>query len=203
MGGPSFATMSEIGVIEWMQGASPMLDAPMLFFTYIATHAALWLVLAFLMTCSVRRRKVGISIMVAVAASYLVVDLLMKPLIDRQRPFELFDLQLIVDPPTTSSFPSGHTASSFAAAASIFHYSRKAGIPALVMASAVGISRVYLCVHWPSDVIAGAVVGIVVAYVAIWFMNRWIPYYRSLPDPGSAMTQVRTDGRRNRLSFRS
>ena len=170
-----------------MQGASPMLDAPMLFFTCIATHAALWLVLAFMMTCSVRYRKVGIAVIVVVAASYVIVDLILKPIVDRPRPFELFDLQLIVDPPTTSSFPSGHTASSFAAAASIFYYNRRCGIPAFLIASAVGISRVYLCVHWPSDVVIGALVGIVIAYAAIWFMGRFIPYYRSLPDSRSVL----------------
>lgn len=177
--------MSEIGIIEWMQGASPMLDAPMLFFTYIATHAAIWLILAFLMTCSIRYRKVGIAVIVAVAASYIIVDLIMKPIVDRPRPFELYDLPLIVDPPVTPSFPSGHTASSFAAAASIFYYNRRAGVPALLAASAVGISRIYLCVHWPTDVIAGALIGIVMAYAAIWFMDRFIPYYRSLPDSRS------------------
>ena len=153
--------------------------------TMLATHAAIWLVLAFAMTCSVRTRKMGVAVIVPVLVAYIVTDLILKPIVDRPRPFEVLDLQLIVDTPSTSSFPSGHTASSFAAAAAVVYYNRRWGIPALLFASAVGISRIYLGVHWPTDVLAGAAVGVVAAFVSIRFMDRLIPYFRDLPDPRS------------------
>lgn len=176
--------MSEMGVLEWIQGiSSPGMDTAMLGVTYSATSAVLWLVLAFLLTCSRRYRKMGVAVIVSVLVAYVVVDVVMKPLIDRPRPFEFADVALLVDAPTTSSFPSGHTASSFAAATAILVYDRRAGAVAVLYAALVGFSRLYLFVHWPTDVLAGAAVGIVVALLAIRFMDRWVPYFRDLPDP--------------------
>lgn len=176
--------MSEMGVLEWIQGiSSPGMDTAMLCVTYSATSAVLWLVLAFLLTCSRRYRKMGVAVIVSVLVAYVVVDVVMKPLIDRPRPFEFADVALLVDAPTTSSFPSGHTASSFAAATAILVYDRRAGAVAVLYAALVGFSRLYLFVHWPTDVLAGAAVGIAVALLAIRFMDRWVPYFRDLPDP--------------------
>ena len=175
--------MSELGIIEWMQGASPMLDPLMISVTYAASNATIWLIAAFLMTCSMRYRRIGVAVIVALAVTYIVVDLVMKPVFDRPRPFEVEDLVPIVDPPTSASFPSGHTAHSFAAAFCIFYYNRRWGIPALAFASLVGVSRIYLGVHWPTDVLAGVIVGVAVAYAAIWFMDRRVPYFQGLPDP--------------------
>ena len=165
------AGMSEAGVIEWIRGASPLLDGPMATITLLATHAALWFILAFVMTCSKNWRSTGIAVIVAIAMAYIVTDLLLKPLVDRPRPFEVLDLTLIVDPPTTASFPSGHTASSFAAAACILLKDRRAGIAAVAFACLVGLSRIYLGVHWPTDVIAGAIVGILCAFAATYLVG--------------------------------
>ena len=164
--------MSEAGVIEWIRGASPLLDGPMVTITLLATHAALWFILAFVMTCSKNWRSTGIAVIVAVAMAYIVTDLLLKPLVDRPRPFEVLDLTLVVDPPTTASFPSGHTASSLAAATCILLKDRRAGIAAVAFACLVGLSRIHLGVHWPTDVIAGAVVGILCAFAATYIVGR-------------------------------
>ncbi len=164
--------MSEAGIIEWVRGASPLLDGPMVAITLLATHAALWFILAFVMTCSRSWRSTGMAVIVSIALAYVVTDLLLKPLIDRPRPFEILDLSLIVDPPTTASFPSGHAASSFAAAVCILLRDRRAGIAAVTFACLVGLSRIYLGVHWPTDVIAGAVVGILCAFAATYLVKR-------------------------------
>lgn len=125
----------------------------------------------------------GVAVIVSIFVTFIVVDVIMKPLIGRIRPFEIVDFPLIVDAPTSFSFPSGHTSYAFAASVAIFIYWRKAGILALCFACVVGFSRMYLYVHWPTDVLAGAVVGTAIAIACVWFMSRYIPYYRELQDP--------------------
>lgn len=176
--------MSELGVLYWMQGIyNPALDSVMIGVTYSATSAVLWFVLAFLMTCTWRYRRVGVAVIVSVIFAYVLVDLIIKPSVDRPRPFDVGDLHLMIAPPGTSSFPSGHTASSFAAATAILIYCRRAGLLAMAYAALVGLSRIYLCVHWPTDVVAGAVIGVAASILVIWIMGRWIPFFRDLPDP--------------------
>lgn len=176
--------MSELGVLYWMQGIStPALDSVMIGITYSATSAVLWFVLAFVMTCTRRYRRVGVAVIVSVLFAYVLVDLIIKPAVDRPRPFDVGDFHLLVAPPETPSFPSGHTASSFAAATAILLYRRSAGVLAMAYATLVGLSRIYLCVHWPTDVVAGAVIGVAASLLVIWAMGRWVPFFRDLPDP--------------------
>ena len=129
--------------------------------------------------------SLGISLIVAVALAYIVVDVVLKPAVCRDRPFDVEDFQLLVPAPDTWSFPSGHTASAFAGAAAVLIHSRRWGAVAMVYAALVGISRLYLCVHWPTDVVAGALIGTALAFLAVWFMSRWIPYFRDLDRDGA------------------
>ena len=164
--------VDEASIITWMQGASPALDGIMLSTTAVATYAALWLILAFALICFPEHREAGIAIIVSVAIAFVVTDLVLKPLVGRERPFEVLDVVPIVDAPGSSSFPSGHTAYSFAAATALLLYERRWGIPALAFACLVGVSRVYLCMHWPTDVLAGAMVGAASALVAVRLVRR-------------------------------
>lgn len=173
--------MWELGVLEWFGSLhGSVLDPVMVGITYSATSGLIWFVLGFLMTRSRRWRRCGVSVIVAVAVAYILVDVIIKPLVCRERPFDAADLDLLISAPDTWSFPSGHTASAFAGATAILIHSRRWGCLALVYAVLVGISRLYLCVHWPTDVIAGAVIGIAVAFLAVWVMSRLIPYFRDL-----------------------
>ena len=180
--------MWELGVLDWFDSLhGTFLDQLMVGVTYSATSGLVWFVLGFLMTCSRRWRRCGVSVIVSVALAYVVVDVILKPLVCRDRPFTVEDFDLLVAPPDTWSFPSGHTASAFAGAVAILVHDRRWGSIALVYAALVGISRMYLCVHWLTDVIAGAVIGAAVAVLAIWFMSRWVPYFRGLEREGAIL----------------
>ena len=164
--------MEELDIINWIQGASPYLDGAMVAASAAATYGAAWLILAFVLTCFPERRETGIAVLAAVAASLVVVDVVLKPAICRPRPFEVADLILTVPAPSTCSFPSGHAACSFAAATAILLYDRRWGLAALAFACLVGVSRVYLCLHWPTDVLAGAAVGALTAIACVWAVRR-------------------------------
>ena len=95
-----------------------------------------------------------------------VVDFVFKLLYFRQRPFAVHEVNLLVDYLKTASFPSRHTDLAFALAQSIFFAHKKWGIVALLIAALVGFSRVFVGVHYPLDVFAGALLGIAGAFVA-------------------------------------
>ncbi len=165
--------MDELAIIEWLQGASPALDGVMAFVSGLVTYGAMWFVLAFILTCHPKHRAMGIAIIVAVAISMIVVDLLVKPAVCRIRPYDFAGVEPLVDRVSSYSFPSGHTAYSFAASTAIFMYNRKWGIPAFAFSALVGISRMYLYMHWPTDVLGGIVFGAVCGIVAVWLVRRF------------------------------
>ena len=113
-------------------------------------------------------RQGGAAMCGAILLSLLVGNLLLKNLVARDRPCWIDPdfLQLLVSVPKDFSFPSAHTMISVSAAAALFHYSKALGIPALVIAALVGFSRLYLFVHFPTDVLAGAVIGVLLAVVS-------------------------------------
>ena len=165
--------MDELAIIEWMQGASPALDGFMMLVSGLVTYAAIWFVLAFLFTCHPKHRELGIAVVLAVVISFIIADLILKPAVCRVRPYNVVDIEPIVDSISSYSFPSAHTTYSFAAATAIFLYNKKWGALALVFSVLVGVSRVYLYMHWPTDILAGAVVGALSALVAVWLVRRF------------------------------
>ena len=103
----------------------------------------------------------------SLAANFLACNVVLKPLIDRTRPYYVLDYTPLIPPVGDPSFPSGHTSASFAAATAIYAINKKWGIAAYACAAVMGFSRLYLGVHFPTDVLAGALVGIVAAMVII------------------------------------
>lgn len=167
-----FGTMSELDILLWIQGASPWMDAPMRFVSDISAHAACWIAIAAIMLLLRRSRRTGIEVLAALLLAFLVVDLLVKPLVARDRPFEVYDFELIVGAPHSSSFPSGHSAYAFAAATCIALRDRRWGVPAFALALVIAYSRLYLFVHWPTDILAGAMIGIAIGFLAVHLVDR-------------------------------
>ena len=112
-------------------------------------------------------RKTGITIGTGLSAGVIIGNVLLKNLIARKRPCWINDtVNMLISIPQDYSFPSGHTLSSFIAATIIMHHDKRMGIAAYVLASMIAFSRLYLYVHFPSDVLAGVLIGIIIGTVS-------------------------------------
>ena len=139
------------------------------FITSLGDEGYLWIAIAILLVCIKGYRKVGISVGVSLLGSLVFNNMLIKNLVARPRPYRVLEnLTILIKEPGEYSFPSGHTASSFAAAVVLFMLlPRKYGVPAMIMAFLIGISRLYVGVHYPTDVMAGMVMGTLLAIGAV------------------------------------
>ena len=115
-----------------------------------------------------RWRRVGEAATASMILEFLTVNLLLKNWVARVRPYHLLeDLILLVREPADYSFPSGHTGAAFAVASVMFlGMPRSIGVPAILVASVIGFSRIYLGVHFPTDVLGGVIVGCLTGFVA-------------------------------------
>ena len=117
----------------------------------------------------------------ALGVGYAVGNVWLKELVMRPRPFVTHtDLTPLLDPGDRWSFPSGHALSSFAAATALFFFHKKTGLLAYLLAACIAFSRLYASVHYPTDVLAGAVLGILCGLAAAWFADRFTDQLRTL-----------------------
>lgn len=154
--------------------ANEFLDFLMPIVTLIGEDGILWIAVAVLLMVFGKTRKAGFVMALSLAIGFVLVNLGLKPLIDRPRPYEIdTGVKLLVHSLGDGSFPSGHTLACFEAAVSLLLCKyKRAGAAALVAAFAVAFSRVYLYVHYPTDVIVGAILGAVFAYIAYVVVNK-------------------------------
>ncbi|MGN0313990.1 MAG: phosphatase PAP2 family protein [Fusicatenibacter sp.] len=143
------------------------LDGLMTGISFLGNAGWFWIVLTILLLCIPRYRKSGIVMALALILDLCICNLALKPLVARERPCWIDPtVKLLLDMPTDYSFPSGHSAASFAAAAGLFFYHRREGSAALIVASLIAFSRLYLFVHFPTDVLGGILTGLLCAYLA-------------------------------------
>jgi undecaprenyl-diphosphatase len=143
---------------------NPFLDFIMPIISLISDGGIIWMVFGAALCIPRRYRKYGIMVFFAIGLSYVVGSMILKPLVARPRPCDLFpNVPLLTDKPDGFSFPSGHTIAAFAGATVIWMANWRFGIPALVLAALVGFSRIYLFAHFLTDTLAGAVLGILCA----------------------------------------
>lgn len=153
---------AELAMLDWIQLhlRCGVLDGLMPAVSRICDRGEVWILLAAVLLAIPKTRKVGACLACGLLADLVLCNLCLKPLVGRLRPFSVnTEVTLLVSPPGDASFPSGHTASSFAAVSAL----RKAGSPlwrpSLVLAVVIALSRLYLYVHWPTDVLGGIPVG--------------------------------------------
>jgi len=146
------------------------------FITRLGNGGMIWIALILLMLCFRKTRKAGCIAAITLAVSFGINNLLLKNLVARTRPYEVFEgVQRLIGKPSDYSFPSGHSAASFVTAVVMFReLPHRYGVPALVLAFLIALSRLYVGVHYPLDVIAGALSGTVIALLTVWAAERWI-----------------------------
>ncbi|MCR8920773.1 phosphatase PAP2 family protein [Parasutterella secunda] len=145
----------------------------MLFVSSLGNFGAIWIALAALLLIIERYRQSGLAVSIALLIDFVAVNLIIKPLVGRERPCDVtVPEDMLLACLSDHSFPSGHTAAAFAAAFALFLYHKRAGSAALILAFLMGFSRLYLFVHFPSDVIAGALLGLIFGFIGYKFALR-------------------------------
>lgn len=166
----------EIKILDFIQEkiACKFLDTIMPIISMFGDKGIFWIALSLLFIFIPKTRKTGITMSIALALGLIVGNGILKNLVARVRPFEINEsVNLLVKKFTDYSFPSGHTLASFECATVLMAKERKAiGIPALILAISVAFSRIYLYVHYPSDVLAGAILGTLFGFSAILIVKR-------------------------------
>ena len=165
-------------VLLWIQEVLrlPVLDGFMTLFTQLGNAGLVWVGISLALLLVPRTRRMGFWALVALLLGLLCTNVVLKHLVGRPRPYTavegLVPLLLSGDP---NSFPSGHTCAAFAAGLAWAGTcsARWARVAAVVSAVCMGLSRLYVGVHYPSDVLAGALIGSLAALAALTLARRW------------------------------
>ena len=152
----------------------PLLDFLMPKLTLLSNGGAVWLLAAGGLLCTKKYRRQGLLLLGGLAVSVLVGNVCLKNLIARPRPCWLdSSVRLLIADPTDYSFPSGHTLSSVIGATILTKTDRRFGYAAIPLAALIVFSRLYLYVHFPSDVLAAAVLGVMIGELVFYADRRW------------------------------
>ena len=149
-------------------------DKAMPFISSLGDLGMIWIIISLILLFNKNYRKVGILCICAIILTSVMGEGIIKNLVQRPRPFNLVPgMQLLINKPTSYSFPSGHTASSFAAACIISYGIKKLTVPVYVLAALIAFSRIYLFVHYPSDILGGILLGLICAKCVLLVYNRY------------------------------
>ena len=163
-------------ILLWIQNnlRSDVLTPIVVFITRLGDVGFIWIVGILILSVRKQTRKTGVMTFSALFLSALAVSVVLKNVVARVRPYEVVQgLTSLIGAQKDYSFPSGHTAGSFAAAVVMFKMlPKKIGVPAVVLAFLIGLSRLYVGVHYLSDVIFGALVGTVIAIIVVAIEKR-------------------------------
>lgn len=151
---------------------TPLLDKIMPLITSLGNVGAVWIFLALILLISKKYRKIGITLSAALILCFVIGNLGLKPWIGRIRPFDANHFtELLIKTPKDFSFPSGHTLASFTSVTVLISFNKKFGFSALILGTLIAFSRLYLYVHYPTDVLAGIVFGIILGKSAVKIIN--------------------------------
>jgi undecaprenyl-diphosphatase len=156
----------DLPILDWIAANlwCPALDAIMPVITALGDAGIFWMICAAVLALTKKYRKIGFGMAIAMALGLLVCNIILKPAVGRIRPYDFQEglgvtINLLIEKQHDFSFPSGHTIASFEACTVLMLGSRKLGIPATLLAILIAFSRLYLYVHYPTDVIASVILG--------------------------------------------
>ena len=171
----ALAVSFDLPILDWIQAhlQSGLMDTIMPIITMFGDAGIFWMIWATLLLFFPKTRRTGLGMWFAMAMGLLICNIIMKPAIGRMRPYDyqidilgktwndlLIGGKLLVETPHDFSFPSGHTIASFEASTVLLLNSKLMGIPAVILAILIAFSRMYLYVHYPTDVIFSVFAGI-------------------------------------------
>lgn len=157
----------EFKILDWIQGIrTPACDVVMQFISGLGDAGLIWIVLAAILLLIPKTRKSGAVLVAALCLDVVLCNVILKNVIGRIRPCDVNTaVQLLIARPTDYSFPSGHTAASFAAVSALYFAGEKRlWGPAFLLAVLIAFSRMYLYVHYPTDILGGIAVGVITGY---------------------------------------
>ena len=177
-------TNFDLGVLDAIREnlSCAFLDTVLPFITRFADHGIGWIVVAVVLLLFKKTRKTGLMVGAALIIGLVIGNMTLKPLIARVRPYDLPGKELIRDallvaPLSDFSFPSGHTLASFEAATVLMIRDKKLGIPALILAFIIAFSRLYLYVHYFTDVVAGLLLGVLFGALGYLIVKKCFDLY--------------------------
>ena len=169
----SLAVSFDLPILDWIQAnlQSSFLDTIMPIITLFGDAGIFWMACATILLLTRKHRRTGLGVWFALALGLLVCNIILKPMVGRIRPYDFqmehfqVAIDLLIDEESSLSFPSGHTIASFEAATVMLLNSPALGIPAMILAVLIAFSRLYLYVHYPTDVIFSVFAGILFAFI--------------------------------------
>lgn len=182
----------EAPILLWIQAHRIEALNPIIsFITHLGNAGILWIGLTVLMIVYPKTRRAGVVSAISIVLSFTAANLILKPLIARTRPYEfIHGLDCIIEAQRDKSFPSGHATNALAVAWVMFRMlDKKYGLPALILAIVICWTRLYVGVHYPTDVLAGMLIGIAAAEAAmriVAILRRRFPGFRRFIRPPKA-----------------
>ena len=163
-------------ILLWIQNnlRSGFLTPIMVCITHLGDKGILWILLSLVLLFMYRTRRLGVVCAASMVLGLIVTNIILKNWVARVRPYEVIEgLECIVRKAHDWSFPSGHATNSLACAWVLFRRTeKKYGVPALVLAILISLSRLYVGIHYPTDVLAGIAIGIASAETSMWAVPR-------------------------------
>ena len=169
----------EIGILDFIQShmRSAFGDLLMPLVTELGDGGIFWIALTLALLVIPRTRKLGLCCAVSLLLDLILCNGLLKNLIARTRPYDVNPaVRLLIEKPGEFSFPSGHAAASFTVVGAMFFSRSRLWIPSAVLAAVIGFSRLYLYVHYPTDVIGGAVFGILFGFIGVILTGKMLRF---------------------------
>ena len=174
------AVTFDLPILDWIAAnmRNPILDAAMPIITLLGDAGIFWIVVSVLLMFTKKYRKLGLGMAFAMVMGLLICNVYLKPTIARIRPYDFQEqylgvvIELLIDKQHDFAFPSGHTIASFEACTVLLLGSKKLGIPATILAILIAFSRLYLYVHYPTDVIASIVLGTIFGIIGYFLAQK-------------------------------